>query len=207
MVRWHIRQQLGNVVESVLDRRGLRRAPGLPSQVHLSVTDRCFLPCLHCDIWKNEDVDLPTQFWIDAIDKLGAWCAPAGMNFVGGEPLLRQDLEELIEHAHTWGFETSMNTNAWLLTNERVRQLKSSNIGLVYISLDGFTAETVDHSRGRVGSYDKAMSAIELLKSAGVRVWVASVFHKGNAQEIVQLAHWVHQNDMRMVMQPLRSGP
>lgn len=203
MSRWGVRQRLGNIVESALDSRGYRRAPGLPSQVHLSVTDRCFLPCLHCDIWKNEDVDLPTEFWLDAIDQLGEWCAPAGMNFVGGEPLLRKDLETLIQRAHRWGFETSMNTNAWLLNPERVRRLKNAQIGLVYVSLDGFTAETVDHSRGREGSFTKAMEAIDMLRNEGVTVWVASVFHKGNAQEIVSLAQWVHLQGVRIVMQPL----
>jgi type IV secretory pathway VirB6-like protein len=58
-------------LDRVLDHLRLRRAPGRPTQVHLSVTDRCFLPCLHCDIWKNKAEDLPTAFWLDAIDRLG----------------------------------------------------------------------------------------------------------------------------------------
>ena len=77
--------------------RQLRRAPSLPQQIHLSVTDRCFLPCLHCDIWKNDTTDLPTQDWLDVIDKLGSWCPNGSMNFVGGETLLRKDLEILIQ--------------------------------------------------------------------------------------------------------------
>ena len=111
-----IAQRLVNGVERVLDKFQLRRASQLPSQVHLSVTDRCFLPCLHCDIWKNDAVDLPTQKWVDVIDRLGEWCAPAGMNFVGGEPLLRKDLPQLIARANAVGFETSFNTNGWLVT-------------------------------------------------------------------------------------------
>jgi molybdenum cofactor biosynthesis enzyme MoaA len=38
---------------------------------------------------------LPEALQCEAIDRLGAWCAPAGLNFVGGEPLLRRDLEQL----------------------------------------------------------------------------------------------------------------
>ena len=91
-----------NWVEHVLDAQKLRRASHLPSQVHLSVTDRCFLPCKHCDIWKNEAVDLSTEVWLKLIDEIGPWCAPAGLNFVGGEPLLRSDLPELIRAAKAW---------------------------------------------------------------------------------------------------------
>ena len=83
---------MSRMLDRALDRVKLRRAPGRPRQVHLSVTDRCFLPCTHCDIWKNETPDLPGAVWEDAIDRLADWCAPAGMNFVGGEPLLRKDL-------------------------------------------------------------------------------------------------------------------
>ena len=81
------------VGDRVLDRVKLRRAPGRPDQVHLAVTDLCFLPCLHCDIWKNKTPDLDGLHWERFIARLAEWCAPAGMNFVGGEPLLRKDLE------------------------------------------------------------------------------------------------------------------
>lgn len=37
-----IRQRIGNLLETVLDANRLRRAPGLPSQIHMSVIDRCF---------------------------------------------------------------------------------------------------------------------------------------------------------------------
>ena len=99
------RGRLGpRLVDRALDRARLRRAPGRPRQVHLSVTDRCFLPCLHCDIWKNTTPDLPTEVWSEVIDRLGEWCAPGSMNFVGGEPLLRKDLEQLMGQAvdQTW---------------------------------------------------------------------------------------------------------
>ena len=57
-------------VNRLLDRAQLRRAPTRPRQIHLAVTDRCFLPCLHCDIWKNEAEDLPGEIWRDLLDRL-----------------------------------------------------------------------------------------------------------------------------------------
>ena len=198
-----IRRQLGNGIESLLDKGRLRRAAGLPTQVHLSVIDRCFLPCNHCDIWKNTDKELPTEFWIDAIDRLGSWCAPAGMNFVGGEPLMRTDLEQLIRHASQWGFDTSFNTNAWLVTPNRARTIAESNVGLVYVSLDGFSESTVDVSRGKKGSFQKALEAVDLLQSNGVRVAIASVLHAQNQHEVPQLLDWVQSRGMTIIFQPL----
>ncbi|MBL8618113.1 MAG: radical SAM protein [Deltaproteobacteria bacterium] len=191
-------------LDRVLDHLRLRRAPGRPTQVHLSVTDRCFLPCLHCDIWKNKAEDLPTAFWLDAIDRLGAWCAPAGLNLVGGEPLLRKDLEQLMTRAVRRGFEVSFNTNGWLMTAARAAAIAEAGVSVAYVSLDGATAATVDHSRGRVGSFEKALAAVDLLRAQGQpRVVLASVLHAGNAAEVPALLQLVRDNDLQLVVQPL----
>ena len=199
-----IRAKIGNLLEKGLDRGQLRRAKQLPTQIHLSVTDRCFLPCLHCDIWKNETLDLPTEDWLKVIDELGEWCAPAGINFVGGEPLLRSDLEQLIARAKHWGFETSLNTNSWLVTEKRAESLAEAGLDLAYVSLDGLDKKTIDHSRGREGSFDKAMEAISYFrKQSGLQVMVASVLHAQNAAQFPDLLDWVEERGMRVVLQPL----
>jgi MoaA/NifB/PqqE/SkfB family radical SAM enzyme len=191
-------------LNSALDRARLRRAPGRPKQIHLSVTDRCFLPCVHCDIWKNTTPDLPTEVWADAIDRLGAWCAPAAMNFVGGEPLLRKELESLMARAVSRGFEVSFNTNGWLLTEDRAKSISDAGVSIAYISLDGIRPETVDHSRGRVGSWDKAIAAIDMLQAqASPRVVLASILHAGNAAEVDEQLAFVRERGLQLVVQPL----
>lgn len=190
--------------DRLLDRARLRRAPGRPTQVHLSVTDRCFLPCRHCDIWKNEDPDLPGQVWEDVIDRLAPWLAPASMNFVGGEPLLRKDLESLMGRAVQRGFDVSFNTNGWLVTDKRARAIADAGVRIAYVSMDGFLKATVDHSRGREGSWDKAMAAIDRLQAAGVpRVILATILHADNAAELEPLLGFVKGRGLQLVVQPL----
>ena len=192
------------VVDRALDRARLRRAPARPGQIHLSVTDRCFLPCLHCDIWKNEATDLPFEVWADLIDRLGGWCAPGAINFVGGEPLLRKDLEALIARAVSRGFEVSFNTNGWLVTPDRARGVSEAGASIVYVSLDGLVRETVDHSRGRAGSFDKAMRAIDLFDALpNPRVILACILHGRNAAEIPDLLAFARRRGLQVVLQPL----
>ena len=192
------------VIDRVLDKARLRRAPGRPTQVHLSVTDKCFLPCLHCDIWKNKTPDLDGEIWSGLIDRLGDWCAPAGMNFVGGEPLLRRDLESLMARAVRNGFEVSFNTNGWLVTDERARLISEAGVSIAYVSLDGIDAATVDHSRGREGSFKKAMEAIDRLDAQpNPRVVIASILHAENAREMAGLLEFVRDRGMQLVVQPL----
>jgi len=192
------------VVDRVLDKARMRRAPGRPSQVHMAVTDRCFLPCLHCDIWKNKTPDLDGAIFENLIDRLGAWCAPAGMNFVGGEPLLRKDLESLMGRAVRNGFEVSFNTNGWLVTDERAKAIADAGVSVAYVSLDGIDRATVDHSRGRVGSFDKAMEAIDRLDALpGPRVVIAAILHGQNANEMAGLLEFVRDRGLQLVVQPL----
>jgi MoaA/NifB/PqqE/SkfB family radical SAM enzyme len=183
---------------------GLRPATELPSQIHLSVTDRCFLPCLHCDIWKNDTTDLPEATWAGLIDELAAWTGPAAMNFVGGEPLLRKDLERLMGRAVRLGYTVTFNTNGWLLTDARASALHDAGVSVAYLSLDGFRAETVDHSRGRVGSHAKIMEACDRFDRVGSpRVVIACILHAKNAGEIPDLLHWVKERGYELVLQPL----
>ena len=191
-------------VDRVLDRMQLRRAPQRPAQVHMAVTDRCFLPCLHCDIWKNKTPDLEGAVWSKLIDELGRWCAPAGMNFVGGEPLLRKDLEALMGQAVRAGFEVSFNTNGWLVSEARARAVSDAGVSVAYVSLDGMNRATVDHSRGREGSFDKAMEAIDRFDALpNPRVVIAAILHAENAAEMVHLLQFVRDRGMQLVVQPL----
>jgi MoaA/NifB/PqqE/SkfB family radical SAM enzyme len=188
----------------VLEPLRLKPAPGRPVQVHLSVTDRCFLPCLHCDIWRNKTPDLPEEVWARTIDGLAEWLGPAAMNFVGGEPLLRKDLERLMARATRLGFTVTFNSNGWLLTDDRARALSDAGVSIAYLAMDGLRAETVDRSRGRAGSLKKAMEACDRLdRLPNPRVVIACILHGGNAAEIPELLAWVKARGYELVLQPL----
>jgi MoaA/NifB/PqqE/SkfB family radical SAM enzyme len=168
------------------------------------VTDRCFLPCQHCDIYKNKTEDLPEGVWRGLIEQLAVWLGPVSMNFVGGEPLLRKDLERLMGRASELGFTVSFNTNGWLLTMDRAKALKEAGVSIAYVSMDGIKAKTVDRSRGRAGSLEKAVMACDNLDKVGSpRVVVACILNGENAGEIPELLGWVRQRGYELVVQPL----
>jgi len=168
------------------------------------VTDRCFLPCVHCDIHRNPGSDLPTSTWLTVLDDLAGWLGPVSANFVGGEPLLRPDLEDLMGHAVSHGFTTSFNTNGWLLTAPRARRLREAGVSIAYVSLDGMDEAGVDHTRGRAGAFRRAREAIDHLEAEGrPRVIVATILHGRNAAEIPRLLAFVRERGHQLVVQPL----
>ncbi|MBK9367548.1 MAG: radical SAM protein [Deltaproteobacteria bacterium] len=200
----NLRPGAGLPLNAALDALRLRRASGRPTQIHLSVTDRCFLPCLHCDIWKNKTPDLPFELWRDTLDRLHDWLGPVSVNFVGGEPLLRKDLEALFSYATALGNTVSFNTNAWLLNKTRAQKIADAGVSIVYISMDGAREATIDHSRGRAGSFRKCQEAFELFdKLPNPRVVVSCILHGKNAEEIPELLEFVRHRGYQLVLQPL----
>jgi MoaA/NifB/PqqE/SkfB family radical SAM enzyme len=104
----------------------------------------CNQKCLHCYAAGQSlaSVDeLPTHAWKAIIDK----CRKAGIpqvTFTGGEPTLRDDLAELVEHSK-W-FITRLNTNGVLLTEELCEQLFKASLDSVQVTL--YSADPKTHN-------------------------------------------------------------
>ena len=76
--------------------------------------------------------------------------------FSGGEPLLREDIWELADHAAQPGNQNrAQSTNGTLITAEVARKIKESGIEYAGISLDGARAETHDRFRNSPGAFDR----------------------------------------------------
>ncbi len=102
----------------------------------------CNQKCLHCYAAGQSLAsvqELPTSSWKAIIDK----CRKAGIpqvTFTGGEPTMRSDLVELVEHSK-W-FITRLNTNGVLLTEELCAQLYQASLDSLQVTLYAADAET-----------------------------------------------------------------
>ena len=101
----------------------------------------------------------------------------------GGEPLLRKDLFVLLKHAVDVGLEVDVITNGWAVTREVARSFKRSGVDHVSVSVDGIQ-KTHDDFRNKPGSFDKCIQAIELLKGAGVKVYLSPTISKHNLEQL-----------------------
>jgi MoaA/NifB/PqqE/SkfB family radical SAM enzyme len=79
--------------------------------------------------------------------------------FVGGEPLVRPDLLELVRYA-SQSFIVAINTNAFSLDRTMAVELKEAGVSQVRISIDGADARTHDLLR-RAGSFTRAIEAVK----------------------------------------------
>lgn len=166
---------------------GLRRLTGRksPFQMTLSLTNRCNFACTYCHIPQNRKAELSAAEWCRAIDELQA----GGMgraSLIGGEPLLRKDIGEIIRHLRSRGVHAAMNTNGWHVP-DRIED--AALLDLVCITLDG--PPEVHDSQRHQGSYHRALRAIEALRSRGVPVVTMTVVTSkgsGHVRHVLEVA-------------------
>ena len=149
---------------------------------------RCNLRCLHCyaraTITENEDT-LSTAEAKAMIESCAAFGSPV-MLFSGGEPLMREDLFELVRHAGRQGLRTTVSTNGTLITRELARDLATCNMGYVGVSLDGMEA-THDRFRRVKGSWKAALQGVENCQAEGLRTGLRITLTRDNVSEVPRI--------------------
>ncbi len=187
----------GTVSEVIRHRAAEKRPSGMLAFSELrrpvvfwNITNRCNLLCSHCYIragpGRGREDELTTEEGLDLIDDLAAMRVPL-LLFSGGEPLVREDFWELAGHAKERGLTTALSTNGTLITPAVARRLRDVGVEYAGVSLDGATAETHDGMRNVPGSFDKAVSALDNCRSAGLKCGVRVTATRENRTEIPAL--------------------
>jgi Fe-coproporphyrin III synthase len=151
------------------------------------VTYRCNAHCTMCNTWQ-----FPTkpaeEFEPALLRKL-----PYGMgrvNITGGEPLIREDLDEIVEILAPRARRLEISTNGWF-TDRLVAIGRRHPEITVRISLEGL-APTNDRIRGLEGGFDRALRSFHGLREAGVKdLGFAVTIQDGNADDILNLYEMV----------------
>jgi len=158
-----------------------------PRLVFWETTEACNLACVHCrrldaSVKATPD-ELTTAEAHDLIDQV----ADAGcmiLVFSGGEPLMRPDLFELLDHARQRGLATAIASNGTLINDVVAQRLAEAGVRRAAISLDGPDAESHDSFRRIEGSFDSALRAIHWLSRAGIGVQINATVAAHNHERL-----------------------
>ena len=134
-----------------------------PTDASIILTYRCPMQCKICNIWNNP-TDKHNALKAEALRSLPKL---KFINLTGGEPFVREDLEEIVDVCYTKTDRIVISTSGWF--DDRVIALakKYPQIG-IRISIEGLSQKN-DDLRGRQGGFDKGLRTLLKLREMGVK--------------------------------------
>ena len=147
-----------------------------PLSVYVSVTNKCVFNCPYCSNFGSAERDLEGNILFGLVNQIqdsGAAC----IGFTGGEPLLRNDLEQIIKAVDNRSY-TLVFTSGYSLDRKRALTLKTAGLSAVVISLDSHIAKEHNNGRNFEKAFDIAVSAIESSLDVGLYTAVSMVVSK-----------------------------
>lgn len=162
---------------------------GPPLWLLAELTYDCPLHCPYCsnptELSKTKN-ELSTKQWFQVLDQARDMGA-VQLGFSGGEPLLRKDLEQLVEHGRGLGFYTNLITSGIGLTEKRISKLKEAGLDHIQISFQGADPELNDAIAGRGNAYQQKFDMAKSVKAQGYPMVLNFVLSKQNLDQIADI--------------------
>lgn len=147
--------------------------------IQLQYNYACNFACKHCAIerFKQQAGRTLTVADVKSISDQADVMGLASICISGGEPLIFPDLEDVFNAIGPERFVLSIDTNGWLLTEDKVKWLVDKGLDRIHLSIDGLKS---NHSifRGVKGSWDKCVEALGFCKKHGLGVIINIVVTK-----------------------------
>lgn len=159
-----------------------------PDIVTYSFTRQCNLQCRHCysDSGEGINQELSPQKTLEVVEQI----AKAGSRvliFDGGEPLIREDIYDMIRHAGRLGLTTVLGTNGTLITQAVAGKLKDAGLHHCAVSIDGSNPGTHEWLRGVKGCFNRAVRGAKLIQETGVPLQINTCLNRKNQHEINEI--------------------
>ena len=153
-----------------------------PTDASIILTYRCPMQCKMCNIWKNP-TDIKKEISPDDLR-----CLPKlkFINLTGGEPFIREDLEEIVRVCYTKSPRIVISTSGWYEDRVIALAKKFPNIG-IRISIEGLSQKN-DELRGREGGFDRGLRTLLRLKEMGLNdIGFGCTISNNNSRDMLSL--------------------
>lgn len=185
-----------DLAQAVLETPAQPEAPAIKPPLWLlaELTYRCPLHCVFCYNplnYAQNKKELTTDQWIDVMRQsreLGA----AQLGFSGGEPLLRDDLEDLIGEARRLGYYTNLITSGIGMNEARIAKMKENGLDHIQLSFQDSTKEMNDFL-SHTKTFDLKNRIAKLIKQYDYPMVMNVVLHRYNLDHIGRIIEMAHE--------------
>lgn len=159
-----------------------------PAKAYWIINKKCNLKCKHC--FTNSGISDKNELSFNEMKSVLRQLKEMGVfqiSLSGGEPFLCKNIFKLGEYANKLGLDVYTPSNGTLINKETIKKIKKAKFIYIEISLDFIKPERHDENRGLIGTFNKALNTIRLLKENSVPVVLIAIAFKENYNEIPKL--------------------
>lgn len=153
------------------------------------LTHRCPLQCPYCsnplELIRVAE-ELSTAEWQDVM-RQAAELGILQLHLSGGEPTVRQDLEQILESAVAHGLYTNLITSGVTLTRDRLEGLAKRGLDHVQLSIQDLDAANADRISGYKGGVPKKHAVATWVRDIGLPLTLNAVVHRHNIESLEKI--------------------
>lgn len=157
----------------------------VPQTLSIEVTRRCGAKCDHCLIREGEG-ELSREEILRVIDQ-ALEMGTCIVTFTEGDPLLREDIFELIKHVDPEKAVVNLFTPGLDMTVEKAVKLREAGLYNLIIGVYSAIPEEHDLVRGVEGAHARAIEAIQIALQTGLMVTMACHIKAGQVDRLSHL--------------------
>ncbi len=183
------------------------RVPEDSGRVLWEITNKCNYKCKYCIFNSGvcNDDELTYEEAKKVIDQLKE------KNFkylkvTGGEPFIRKDIIDILKYASDKDMIVDISTNASLINENMIENLKNVNLEMIHVSLDGPSKEIHEIVRG-INTYERTIKGIKYLKETNKYIRIGTVIFNNNEdylEDIIKLCTSLKVNEVIFsIMEPV----
>lgn len=168
--------------------------------LHIDITYRCPLKCIHCYIDHRNKQELKLseiKKILEDARKLNALF----ITYSGGEVFLRKDFDEILSLTKRLGFSIKIITSGYLIGEKEVEMLKKNNVLNVGVSLYSLNPEIHEKITQVKGSFERTMKAIELLHKNNINIIIKTSVMRDNYKSYLNILKWTKKFNDRIIAQ------
>ncbi len=162
---------------------------GKPLWLVLELTYRCPLKCPWCsnpvDYDSRNGGELSTTEWKRVLRE-GRELGALQLGFTGGEPMLRDDLEELVAEASGLGYYTNLITSGVGVNETRLAALKAAGLNQIQLSIQSSDRELTDRLVG-ARAFDLKLAVAKMIKRHGFPMVLNVPVFRQNVDQVADI--------------------
>ena len=175
----------------------LNARPFKPLYVKIKVFYGCNLKCEMCNHWREtREPPVGAERFKETITEL-AELGTKKIHISGGEPMLRPQIPELIEHTSSLGIKVTMTTNGTLIDKAKAKRLVEGGLRGVNISIDSPIRKMHEKIRGMQGAFKATTKAVEMFRryqhKGKLSIRINTVVSRTNYQTLETLPDLAHE--------------